>query len=260
MMRASAFEFRIRVWLHAAIITLGFWAPWNYVRHTAELEVTAANAHTWGILAANIAPYVGHAGDPSNIVTAFNVLLSVAIAVAFVAALLRTWGAAYLGADVVLDGAMHTAETPGVSQIIQAGPFRHLRNPLYLGTFLHVFALALLMSRSGAIFTILAIGILQVRLILGEEAFLTDTLGAPYKAYCDKVPSVVPALRPQVPADGRHPRWGQAFVGEVYMWGVALGFAFLGWRYNAAILIQAVIVSFGLSVVLRAFTPKPKTA
>ena len=83
---------------------------------------------------------------------------------------------------------MHTAPH-ATSGILEDGPYRYLRNPLYLGTFLHAVALSLLMSRSGAVFTIVAIGVMQLRLIFGEEAFLTRTLGAPYQAYCARVPA-----------------------------------------------------------------------
>ncbi len=46
--------------------------------------------------------------------------------------------------------------------------------------------------------------------------------------------------------------WPQAFLGEIYMWGVALAFAAVGWRYNAMLLIQCVMVSYGVSLLLRA--------
>jgi protein-S-isoprenylcysteine O-methyltransferase Ste14 len=112
------------------------------------------------------------------------------------------------------------------------------------------------MPRSGAIFSIIAIALLQIRLILAEEAFLGGKLGGAYVAYCKMVPRLVPALRSRFPAGGRSPHWGQAFLGESYMWGVTLSFAFFGWRYNAKLLLQAVVVSFGISLVLSALVPK----
>ena len=42
------------------------------------------------------------------------------------------------------------------------------------------------------------------------------------------------------------------------MWGVAGSFAVAGWRYNAALLIQCVLVSLGVSLVLRALGPRAK--
>ena len=246
----------MRYLLHGIIYALGFSAPWNYALH---LDPAGPNAHVWGLLAINLSK-VGM----GNISTAFNVLLAVGIVFAFAGAGLRTWGSAYLGNDVVQDGGMHVPMSPtpfagaARTEVLTVGPFRYLRNPLYLGTFLHTFALALLMPRSGAIFAIVAIGILQMRLILAEEAFLSVKIGEPYRAYCALVPRVLPRLRGSVASSGEQPRWGQAFLGEAYMWIVALSLAIGGWRYNASLLIQCVLVAFGVSLVLKAFTPKPK--
>ena len=248
--------------LHALIYVLGFWAPWNLLVH---LDPPGPNAHVWGLLAANLSMLVFPA-SVGGITTAFNLLLGLAIACAFAGAALRTWGTAYLGAGVVQDGAMHTAVSPTpfagppVDGIVADGPYRRMRNPLYLGTFVHTLALALLMPRSGAIFAIVATGLLQLRLIFGEEAFLAGRLGEAYKAYCRLVPRLVPALRARVAPGGQVAHWGQAFLGEIYMWGVAASFALLGWRYNASLLVQAVVVSFGVSLVLRAVLPKESAA
>ena len=257
--RSSPLEFRFRYWIHAVLIALGFWAPWSYFQAPGATEITSANTHTWGVLAAALARTVLNPRDPTSIVTAFNILLAVAIFFAVAGALLRTWGAAYLTTGVVESATMHTAASAS-NGIIQDGPYRYLRNPLYLGTFLHVLALGLLMSRSGAIFTIVTIGLMQVRLALGEEAFLSRKLGAPYLAYVARVPRLLPSLMPRIPAAGRQPRWLQAFFGETYFWCVALSFSFLGWAYVTPRLIQAVIISFGLAILVRAFTPKPGIA
>lgn len=260
-MKASAFEFRFRLLLHALIFVLGFWAPWNLL---VALDPPGPNAHVWGLLAANLS-MAAFPASIGGITTAFNLLLGVAIALAVCGAALRTWGSAYLGADVVQDGAMHTAVSPTpfagppTPGLVADGPYRHLRNPLYVGTILHTLALSLLMPRSGAIFAIAAIVVLQVRLILGEEAFLAEKLGATYTAYCKLVPRLVPTLRARIAAGGKKPHWGQALVGEIYMWGVAISFAGLGWRYNAKLLLQAIVVSFGVSLVLRAVGPKGET-
>jgi hypothetical protein len=155
---------------------------------------------------------------------------------------------------------MHTAQASPVVGLIEDGPFRHLRNPLYLGTFLHTLALALLMPASGAVFTIVLIGLLQIRLILAEEPYLSEQLGSSYAAYCALVPRIVPALKPRIAAAGMKPHWPQAFVGEIYFWGVAGSFAFAGWGYNTQPLLKCVLVSFGLSLVATAFAPKPQMA
>jgi protein-S-isoprenylcysteine O-methyltransferase Ste14 len=237
-MKATPLEFRFRFLILTVIFALGFIAPWNYWLHLDSIR-------TWQLLAA----WPARSGWLS-FSTATIVVLLLGIVCALAGALLRTWASAYLGPSVVQDSAMHG------EGVVAAGPYRHLRNPLYLGTFLHTFALALLMPPSGAIFCILAVGLFQLRLIAAEESFLSAKLGEPYLAYSNKVPSLIPALTPRVPASALQPKWPTAFLGEIYMWGVVVTFAALGWRYNSILLIKGVLISLGLSLIVRAFLPK----
>jgi hypothetical protein len=117
---------------------------------------------------------------------------------------------------------------------------------------IHTLALALLMPPSGAIFTLVFLVGFQVRLIFGEEAFLREKLGQPYVAYCAKVPRLMPALRARVAESGSRPHWLRAAVAEIMMWGVTASFAVLGWRYNAELLIQCVLVWLGVALIVRA--------
>jgi hypothetical protein len=144
--------------------------------------------------------------------------------------------------------------------VVADGPYRHLRNPLYLGTFLHTFALALLMPASGAVFAVAAIGIEQMRLIGGEEAFLEAKLGQGYLDYSARVPRLWPSLRARVRSSGARPAWGMAVLGEVYFWGVAVAFASVGMRYNALLVTQGVVVAAGVALVARAFVPRAAAA
>jgi protein-S-isoprenylcysteine O-methyltransferase Ste14 len=237
-MKATAFEFRFRFLIHAVIFLLGFTAPWNNWLHLDSIR-------TWQFLAA----WPARSGWVSFSAATIGVLVA-GILCALLAAVLRTWASAYLGASVVQAGAMHGDD------VIAAGPYRYVRNPLYLGIFLHTLALALLMPTSGAVFCIVAIGLFQLRLISGEEAFLTAKLGESYAAYCAKVPRLIPSLTPRMPNSGAQPKWATGFLGEIYMWGAFLSFAALGWRYNAMLIIQGILISLGISIVVRAFIPK----
>jgi hypothetical protein len=44
------------------------------------------------------------------------------------------------------------------------------------------------------------------------------------------------------------------------MWGVTASFAVLGWRYNAFLLTKCVLVSLGVSLVVRAFQMQDRPA
>jgi len=251
--------------VHVAIYVLGLTAPWNYLLHrgmgTAELSSGFFSGKALWLPAA----LAIERADWMSLTAAANLLLALGIGFALAGAALRTWGAAYLGSAVVKDGAMHTAETGAANRaaegserggIVADGPYRHLRNPLYLGTFLHTLALALLMPPSGAVFAIVAIAIEQLRLIGGEEAFLEARLGQRYLDYKAQVPNLWPALRPRVAASGVQPGWGMAVLGEIYMWGVAVAFASVGMRYNALLVTQGVVIALGVSLVARAFVPR----
>ena len=211
-MKASPLEFRFRFLILAIIYVLGFVAPWNYALHLDTIR-------TWQLLAA----WVYRAGWMS-FSSATIAILVLGIVVAFVAALLRTWGSAYLGISVVQSGGLRGDE------VVAAGPYRWVRNPLYIGTFLLTLVLALLMPPSGAVFCIVGVGLFQLRLIGAEEAFLSARLGGPYLAYRARVPSLLPALRPRLAASEVRPAWVSAVVGEIYMWGVVAAFAVAGWR------------------------------
>ena len=158
--------------------------------------------------------------------------------------------------DTVIHPSEQTRREP---RLMAAGPYRYMRNPLYVGSWLNTLALTLLMRPSGAVFTLVALVGFHVRLILAEEAFLRAKLGEAYVAYCAQVPRIVPKLTSPKPTsqnrDVGHPvakpRWDRAAVAEVYMWGSAAGFAVLGWRYDANLLLQCVLVSLGVALVVK---------
>jgi protein-S-isoprenylcysteine O-methyltransferase Ste14 len=237
-MKATAFEFRYRFWIFLLIYICGFVAPWDFVRH---VDGAGPNTHVWARLAMLLYRDCG-----VRIGAAFNVVLIVGILCAGLGAWLRTWGSAYLSVDVMRDREMRG------DGVVADGPYRYVRNPLYVGVWVFTLALALLMPLSGAVFTLVLIVVHELRLIFGEEAFLREQLGEPYVAYCAKVPRLLPALGPQVPATGARARWTQAALAEIFMWGVTGSFAVLGWQYDAHLLLRAVLVCFGVSLIARA--------
>jgi protein-S-isoprenylcysteine O-methyltransferase Ste14 len=239
-MKATPLEFRLRFLIICVLFTLGFWAPWNLKLHLDSVR-------TWQAIASQF--YQLHW---LSFVAATDVVLILGILFALTAACLRTWGSAYLGASVVQGSSMHG------DRMVAAGPYRHLRNPLYLGLFFLTLALALLMPPSGAVFAVVLINLFLLRLIGAEEAYLATQLGQPYLSYKAAVPSLLPSIRPRVAPSSTSAAWPMAFLSEIAMWGVAVSFGALGWSYNAQLILQGVLVSLGLSIVVRGLLPKKK--
>ena len=111
-----------------------------------------------------------------------------AVVLAALGAGFRLWGTAYLGRTVVFDKAMQAGE------VVAAGPYRYVRNPLYLGSMLTALAVSILMPASGALFFVVALSIFVVRLALGEEAFLKAKIGDAYVEYCRRVRRWLPSI------------------------------------------------------------------
>ncbi len=237
-MGASGFEYRFRYVLHGLIYVFGFWPVW-------EPWLGLTTKSTWLILSADLARAGLLGFEPAT-----SLLLVVAIVFTALGALLRVWGSAYVGAGVVNSSGMHG------EVLLADGPYRRSRNPLYLGTLLHTIGVALLMPPAGALFAIAAIWILQVRLALAEEPFLAARFGEAYTTYEARVPRFLPSPKPLVPAGGQRPHWLQALMGESYMVGVVITLAAFGWDFNAMPLIRGILISLGVSLVLRALLPR----
>lgn len=237
-MGATRFEYRMRYLLHGLIFVLGFWGFWE-----PWLNLTAKS--TWLILSADFARQ-----GWLSFQAATMVLLVIATLLTALGAWMRIWGAAYVGSAVVHSGTMH-GET-----LLVDGPYRRTRNPLYLGTLLHTVGVALLMPPAGAVFAIAAIWILQVRLALAEEPFLARRFGEAYVQYAERVPRFLPTPKPAVSSSGQRPHWMQAILGESYFLGVVVTLAGFGWDFNALPLQKGLLISLGVSLVLRALMPR----
>jgi len=238
-MGASAIEFRLRMVINAAIIILGFWSPWIEAWHIGRrmslLEWLALELSRTGLVSFAIAT---------------PLLLAVAALFAAAAVLFRVWGTAYLGAGTVNSGNMVAGK------VMADGPYRYLRNPLYIGLWCMVIALAFLMPVSGALIVIVLITVFAVRLTLGEEAFLTAQLGEPYLAYLRAVPRFFPRLRSALPASGAKPHWLRASLAELTPIGVFIAIVIYARNYDAESAGRIILISFGASLVVRAVMPR----
>ena len=165
--------------------------------------------------------------------------------------ILRLWGTAYLGSGVMRGGAMQG------DRLVAAGPYRHVRNPLYLGSWLLGLATSILMPPSGAAFFLPALSVFTLFLISAEERFLSLQLGEVYQHYSQLVPRLWPRIGAADATSSASPHWLQALLAETYPIAYTLCFAIFAWRYNARILIQCLLICYGLSLVMRAFTRRP---
>ena len=237
-MRATLLEYRLRLPLHLIIFIIGFWRWESWVGLTTK--------STWLVLSALFARQGWLSFQMATIAT-----LSLALVFTALGAWFRVWGTAYVGAAIVSSPSMRGTE------LLMDGPYRHTRNPLYLGTLLHTIGLALLMPPAGAIFTIAAVWILQVRLALAEEPFLGSRFGQVYADYRAKVPQFLPSPRSLVPPSGHQPQWFQAILGESYFVGVVITLAAFGRAFNAQPLFQGTLISLRIAIVVNALLPRP---
>ena len=173
------------------------------------------------------------------------------------AALLRTWASSYLHATVVYASEVKTA------RLVADGPYRRVRNPLYLGNIMMAIAMASLMNRSGALVAILLMWLFCYRLTVREEVGLKASQGEMYVRYCDAVPRLWPAMRPRIPASGKAADWKAGFKAELWYWGFAAAMgafaATLSLKYFYVILCASILL-FWISSAMLEKKQKEKTS
>lgn len=236
-MRATTFEFRYRFWLIGAIIWGGFWLyAVDHVNVAAALGGWLAGRLKW------------NEDVIIRLLFAFGALLTV------LAALLRTWATSFLRTEVVHDGALHS------EKLVADGPYRYVRNPLYLGTTLLTVGMGLMASRVGYAVMVVGIIIFNLRLIGREEAELTATQGESYRNYLKAVPCLIPSLKPRLPAGGGRSQWKQAFQGEGFFWGFSAAAVVFAVTLKLAAFWITLAIAFALYFWMQAILKKQRQA
>lgn len=126
---------------------------------------------------------------------AFAQPTAVTMAIGFVVAgcgeVIRFWGVAYAGSLTRVTGSV------GAPEVIVAGPFARVRNPLYVGNVLMYIGIGIM---SNALYPWLLLAALAwfsfqyFQIVTAEEEFLEKEFGAVYLEYKRNVPRFIPHL------------------------------------------------------------------
>jgi protein-S-isoprenylcysteine O-methyltransferase Ste14 len=149
-------------------------------------------------------------------------LYLVLLALIVIAQFFRTWAAGFVGTTA--RGRETQAEV-----LLTAGPYAHVRNPMYLGIFVITAALA---AMSGLWYALLiawaAYALVYSNVIPYEEAYLRKRFGEEYEAYYRAVPRLLPALRGYPQRQGFF-RLREGLANEVAVWIVMPVLCYLFW-------------------------------
>ena len=122
---------------------------------------------------------------------------------------LRIWAVGYAGAST-------RARTLGAARdLVTTGPYRYVRNPLYLGNFLLSLGVCLI-ANVHWLTAIFAVGYLcqYLPIITLEEGYLLDTCGQLYAAYKERVPRLLPRFRSYPEPSPHDFSWARALKSE----------------------------------------------
>jgi protein-S-isoprenylcysteine O-methyltransferase Ste14 len=226
---ATEFEFRCRLWFIAGIFVVAFlcygFDPVNVSVALSRMIVGAQSR-----------------GNPNPMGMWVRGFFALGALLAIAAALARSWAEAYLHSTIVHDTNLHS------DRLVADGPYRHVRNPLYLGTVLFAVGIGFLASRVGIIILAGGMMLFTYRLILREEASLLAARGEDYRRFLQSVPRLLPSLRPSVPAAGGQPNWIDGFTGELFLWGCAVGMALFAGTGNMLYYWTAMGIGFAIYV------------
>jgi protein-S-isoprenylcysteine O-methyltransferase Ste14 len=127
--------------------------------------------------------------------------------------LLRFWGVAYAGSLTRATGSV------GALQVIVAGPYAFVRNPLYLGNILLYAGIGVMANALFPWLVIVALAYFAFQylsIVSLEEEFLEKEFGPRYLEFKTHVPQFIPRLTPYKHPDqeGQRAHWSEALRSE----------------------------------------------
>lgn len=132
--------------------------------------------------------------------------LAAGLVVAGVGEAIRLWSAGYIK--------LYRVQAVQAAELVTAGPYAHVRNPLYWGNTLIGLGYAVMSGWWPALLVAGAVcWLLYAAIVRHEEAYLAARFGEAYAAYCRAVPRFRPRWRPYPGARGQF-SWRAALVGE----------------------------------------------
>jgi protein-S-isoprenylcysteine O-methyltransferase Ste14 len=129
--------------------------------------------------------------------------IAIGIPLALAGEAIRCWAVGYSGATT-----RHASVT--APQLVTAGPYAYVRNPLYLGNALTALGFALAFTGKNSPLERLGLVGLSLGTMLGvyativphEERYLRERFGSGYDDYAARVPRVLPLRAPSEPQHG----------------------------------------------------------
>jgi len=89
-----------------------------------------------------------------------------------------------------------------VEALVTSGPYHYVRNPIYLGSFTFIIALALVAANWLLLLPALVLITIIYRQIDNEEAMLIDRFGDEYREYMNRTPRIIPKFKHEDPTLG----------------------------------------------------------
>ncbi|NBX75681.1 MAG: isoprenylcysteine carboxylmethyltransferase family protein [Proteobacteria bacterium] len=122
---------------------------------------------------------------------------SVAVLGIFLSEALRIWSVGYAGSATRTRG-------DSVPQLVHAGPYRYVRNPLYVANIVMYTCAGVIFGFSGlSILIFLFSAVEYIFIVAFEEETLVMTFGAAYENFCEKVPRWFPSFTPMIESTGQ---------------------------------------------------------